>query len=123
MGVKACGAGMRCRLSLARELSGAISLLVVRSRPGGEIWRGGTEPDDPRPRNGADDETTRRNSESDGEEVDVDGGGRDRGNERAQHIADAGSLPRARLQRAGRSAAGKARLSPDRDGKLPALAK
>src|SRR5260221_14536852 len=90
MGVKACGAGMRCRLSLARELSGAISLLVVRSRPGGEIWRGGNEPDDPRPRNGADDETRRRNSQSDGEEVDVNGGVRDRGNGRGQNYRGCG---------------------------------
>src|SRR5581483_10507231 len=103
-------------MSLARELSGGISLLVVRSRPGGRKWRGGTEPDDARPRNGADDETTRRNSESHGKEADVDPGSRDRRDEFAQHAAQATVLPRARLRWAVRSAPGQAQHSSRADG-------
>src|ERR1700694_1714266 len=103
-------------MSLARELSGVISLLVVRSRPGGRKWRGGTEPDDARPRNGADDETTRRNSESDGKEAVVDRGSRDRWDERAQPAAQAAGLPRPRLRWVVRSAAGEAQHTSRADG-------
>src|ERR1700687_4984510 len=103
-------------LSLARELSGVIRLLVVRSRPGGRKWRGGTEPDDARPRNGADDETTRRNTESEGEEADVDSGSRDRWDERAQHAAQATVLPRPWLRWAVRSAPGETQNSSGADG-------
>jgi hypothetical protein len=47
----------------------------------------GIEPEPTRPRSGADDETTRRNAESDGEEDQLAVGGRDhRGN--AAHNAD-----------------------------------
>src|SRR6476659_7349959 len=103
-------------VSLARELSGGISLLVVRSSPGGRKWRGGTESDDARPRNGADDETTRCDFESDGKEADVDPGSRDRWDERAQHAAQATVLPRSRLRRVVRSAPGQAQYSSRADG-------
>src|ERR1700674_4245353 len=114
--------GQNWLLSLARELSGGISLLVVRSRPGGRKWRGGTEPDDARPRNGAEDETTRRNTESDGEEADVDPGSRDRRDERAQYATHAAAISGGWLYRTVRPSAGQTQHSSGGDGDCRASA-
>src|SRR5579871_872405 len=74
--------------------------------PEGGPWRGGSEPGDTAPGNGADDETVGRDFESDGEKAELNRGSRDRRNERAQHALDAAALLGARLQRPVRPTAG-----------------
>ena len=56
---------------------GVVSTLVVRSSREGRVWRSGNEPGDTGPRSGADDETTRRVVESDGQEDQLAVGGGD----------------------------------------------
>src|SRR5260370_11747396 len=67
------------RVSLVCELSGRVSTSFVRFaiQSDGEKLGSGTKPSDLRRGSGADDETTRRNSESNGQEDQLAGSGRD----------------------------------------------